>query len=83
VSLKTVFAGVPTMGCRVEIVRDGCASTNRIIRGMVFMRRENDFHFSMTPFQGNTGDERKGVWVAYRDIINTFDERQRYSHDPG
>ena len=30
----------------------------------------------MTTFQGYGGDERKGVqvWVAYRDIINTFNE---------
>jgi len=85
VSLKTVFAGVPTMGCRVEIVRGKCASTSIIIRGMVFTRRENDSHLSMTTFQGNGGDERRGgqVWVAYRDIINTFDEGQRHSHDPG
>jgi len=85
VSLKTVLAGVPTMGCRVEIVRGGCASTSRIIRGMVFTRKENDSHLSMTPFQGYGGDERREgqVWVAYRDVINTFDERQRHSRDPG
>ena len=84
-SLKTVFAGVLTMDCRVEIVRSGCASTSRIIRGMVFTRRENDCHLSMTSFQGYGGDERRGgqVWVAYRDITNTFDERQIHSHDPG
>ena len=28
-SLKTVFAGVPTMDCRVEIVRSGCASERK------------------------------------------------------
>ena len=85
VSLETVLAGVHTMGYRVEVVGGGCAGTGRIIRGMVFTRRENDSHLFMTPFDGYGQDERRGgqVRVAYRDVINTFDKRQWHSHDPG
>jgi len=52
---------------------------------MVFTRRGNDSHLSMTPFHGYGEDERRGgkVRVAYRDIIDTFDERQWHGHDPG
>jgi len=78
VSLETVLAGVPTMGCRVEVVVGGCAGTGRVIRGMVFTRRENDSHLFVITFDGYGQDERRGgqVRVAYRDVINTFDERQ-------
>ena len=73
------------MGCKVEVVGGGWAGTGRIIRGMVITRRGNDSHLSMTPFHGYGEDERRGgqVRVAYRDVIDTFDERQWHGHDPG
>jgi len=85
VRLKAVFAGVPTMDCRIQVLRSGCVSTSSVIRGMVFTRRERHCHLSMTQFQGYGGDEGRGghVRVAYKDMINTFDGRQRHSHDPG
>ena len=85
VSLEAVLAGVHTMGGRVEVVGGGCACTGRVIEGMVLTRRENDSRLFMIPFDRCGQDERRGgqVRVAYRDVINTFDERQWHSHDPG
>jgi len=73
------------MDCRMQVLMSGWVSTSSVIRGMVFKRREKHCHLSMTQFQGYGEDEGRGgqVWVAYRGIINTFDERQRNSHDPG
>ena len=87
-SLKAVFAGVPTMDCRMQVLMSVCVSTSSVIRGMVFTRREKHCHLqveSRTQFQGYGGDEGRGghVRVAYKDMINTFDGRQRHSHDPG
>ena len=85
VGLGAVLAGVHTMGGRVEVVGGGCAGTGRVIKGMVLTRRENESHLFMTPFDGCGQDERRGgqVRVAYRHVINTFDEKQWHSHDPG
>jgi len=86
VGLGAVLAGVYTMGGRVEVVGGGCAGTGRVIKGMVLTRGENESHLFMTPFDGCGQDERRRggqVRVAYRHVINTFDERQWHSHDPG
>jgi len=52
---------------------------------VVFAKKEKHCHRSTTKFQGHGEEEgREGkFWMVYRGIINTFDERQRHSHDPG
>ena len=93
VGVGAVLAGVYIVGGRVEVVGggrvevvgDGCAGAGRVINGMVMTRRESESHVVMTPFDGCREDERRGgqVKVTYRNVINTFDERQWQSHDPG
>ena len=63
----------------------GYGNGSSVIGGMVFTMRGRHCHLYMTQLQGYGGDEgRRGqVWVAYEGIIDTFDERQRHSHDPG
>jgi len=87
VGLGTVLADVYTVGGRVEVVGSGrvevvgggCAGTDRVTNGMVLTRRESESHLVMIPFDGCGQDERGGgqVKVTYRNVINTFDERQR------
>jgi len=85
VSLKAVFAGVPIMDCRMKVVMSGCVDTGSVIRCMVFTRKETSCRHPVIQFQGYKEDEggEGQVCVAYRDTINTFDKRQRHSHDPG
>ena len=93
VGLGTVLTGVCTVGGRmdvvggegVQVVGGGCAGTARGTNGMVLTRRESESHFVMIPFDGCGQDERGGgqVKVTYRNVINTFDEGQWQSHDPG
>ena len=84
-SLKAVYAGVPIMDCRVKVLMRGCVDTGSVVRCMVFTRKEKSCHHSVIQFQGYKEDEGGGgqVCVAYSGTINTFDKRQRHSHDPG